>query len=112
MNTLTVVAHESYEDFAENLQQEIEEETGIRFGVVEEHQFASIVAGEGELMGVRKSQEVWRHLHGKGYLDGQRMITDSLRAALNDGDVSLPTEFEAVRSAIIESGRQDTHQGR
>ena len=42
VNTLTVVAMESYEEFAENLQQEIEEDTGIRFGVVEAHQFAAI----------------------------------------------------------------------
>ena len=39
VNTLTVIARESYEDFAENLQQEIEADTGIRFGVVEKHQF-------------------------------------------------------------------------
>ena len=41
VNTLTVVATESYEQFAENLQKEIEEDTGIRFGVVEQHQFAA-----------------------------------------------------------------------
>ena len=35
VNTLTVVAMESYEEFAENLQQEIEEDTGIRFGIIE-----------------------------------------------------------------------------
>ena len=33
---------ESYEEFAENLQHEIEEDTGIRFGVIEAHQFAQI----------------------------------------------------------------------
>jgi type III restriction enzyme len=37
------VATESYEQFAENLQKEIEEDTGIRFGIVEPHQFAAIV---------------------------------------------------------------------
>ncbi len=42
VNTLTVVATESYEEFAENLQQEIEADTGIRFGVVAVHQFAPI----------------------------------------------------------------------
>ena len=42
INTLTVVATESYEDFAAGLQKEIEEDTGIRFGVVEPHQFAAI----------------------------------------------------------------------
>ncbi len=48
INTLTVIATESYEQFAENLQKEIEEDTGIRFGIVEEHQFAAIaVTGRG-----------------------------------------------------------------
>ena len=42
INTLTVIATESYEEFAENLQKEIEDDTGIRFGVVEKHQFAAI----------------------------------------------------------------------
>ena len=42
INTLTVVATESYEEFAENLQKEIEKDTGIKFGIVEKHQFAAI----------------------------------------------------------------------
>ena len=42
VNTLTVVATESYEQFAENLQKEIEQDTGIRFGIVEPHQFAAV----------------------------------------------------------------------
>ena len=42
INTLTVIANESYEDFAENLQREIERDTGIKFGIVEKHQFAAI----------------------------------------------------------------------
>ncbi len=43
VNTLTVMANESYEDFVESLQKEIEEEEGIKFGVIEEHSFANIV---------------------------------------------------------------------
>src|SRR3546814_2675558 len=42
INTLTVVATESYETFADNLQKEIEADTGIRFVIVEQHQFAAI----------------------------------------------------------------------
>src|SRR3546814_13664343 len=42
INTLTVVATESYETFADNLQKEIEADTGIRFGIVAQHQFAAI----------------------------------------------------------------------
>ena len=55
VNTLTVVAMESYEAFAENLQKEIEQDTGIRFGVVEQHQFAVIpvVSDDGKVDGSR-----------------------------------------------------------
>ena len=55
VNTLTVVALENYEEFATNLQKEIEEDTGIRFGVVEAHNFAAIaVASDG-----RKDNGSW-----------------------------------------------------
>ncbi len=64
VNTLTVVARESYEEFAENLQQEIEKDTGIRFGVIEPHQFAQIpVIGDGEeptVLGFDRSQTLVR----------------------------------------------------
>jgi restriction endonuclease len=42
VNTLTVIANESYEQFAENLQKDIEQDAGIRFGVVHDHEFAGI----------------------------------------------------------------------
>ena len=42
VNTLTVIASETYEEFAENLQREIEADTGMRFGIVEAHQFAAV----------------------------------------------------------------------
>ena len=82
VNTLTVVAMESYEEFAENLQQEIEEDTGIRFGVVEAHQFAAIplVGDDGQTaaLGVEASRELWEHLKTEGYIDGSGRIQDSL----------------------------------
>ena len=42
VNRLTVIATESYQEFADQLQKEIEADTGIRFGIVEQHQFATI----------------------------------------------------------------------
>ncbi|MCA9712791.1 MAG: restriction endonuclease subunit R, partial [Myxococcales bacterium] len=66
VNTLTVIATESYEQFAENLQKEIEADTGIRFGVVEPHQFAAIATtdddGHPSPLGAEKSQLLWDHL--------------------------------------------------
>ena len=42
VNRLTIMANESYEEFAKQLQKEIEQDTGIKFGVVEKHLFAGI----------------------------------------------------------------------
>ena len=106
VNTLTVIAQESYEDFAENLQREIEEETGIRFGVVEEHHFALLQAdgdahGSGRL-GVDRSAQLWNYLMTKGYLDPNGKITDSLRESLNDASFDLPDDLEPLRNAITD----------
>ena len=110
VNTLTVIAQESYEDFAENLQHEIEEETGIRFGVVEEHQFALVgdENGPNGRMGVEKSKELRRYLVTKGYLDQEGKVTDTLREALHNDTLALPDEFEPMREAITETLRKAT----
>ena len=63
INTLTVIATESYEQFAENLQKEIEKDTGIRFGVIEKHEFATLAVtaedGTTQPLGAEKSEQVW-----------------------------------------------------
>ncbi len=104
VNTLTVVATESYEAFAENLQQEIEKETGIRFGVVEAHRFATIPVigedGKTTALGVEASKVLWEHLNAEGYIDAQGRIQDSLRKALKDETLSVPDEFTAQREGI------------
>lgn len=94
INTLTVVATESYEQFAENLQKEIEEDTGIRFGIVAEHQFAGIcVAGaDGKTtpLGFAQSKELWEHLRAAGYVDAKGKVQDALKKALKDGTLNVP----------------------
>jgi len=94
VNTLTVVATESYEQFAENLQKEIEEDTGIRFGIVEKHQFAAIpvtdAAGKTKPLGVEQSEAIWSHLKDAGLVDAKGKVQDSLKKALKDGTLTLP----------------------
>ena len=112
VNTLTVVARESYEEFAENLQREIEEETGVRFGLVERHAFASIVIEdeEGQVvpLGVEESQRLWDHLVSQGYLDAKGQALDALPEALAAAGVVLPDEFEPLREAITRALRRFT----
>ena len=103
VNTLTVVATESYEDFAENLQQEIEKDTGIRFGVVETHQFAGIpVASDGQVtaLGFEASRFLWDHLSAEGYIDARGRIQDSLRKALKEGTFAVPDDFTKQQPEI------------
>ena len=110
VNTLTVVAKESYEEFAENLQREIEKDTGIRFGVVEEHQFASIrVASEdGQMtaLGFEASKVLWNHLRAEGYIDAKGRIQDSLRIALKEAAFVVPTNFTEQRAEIAKTLRK------
>ena len=97
VNTLTVIATESYEDFAENLQKEIEEDTGIRFGIVEEHIFAVIAVtdndGKTAPMGFEQSKLLWNHLMELGHIDKKGQVQDSLKKALKDGTLEVPEEF-------------------
>ena len=104
VNTLTVVAMESYEDFAENLQKEIEEDTGIRFGVVEQHSFAAIpvVSDDGKVtaLGFDASKVLWHHLQAEGYIDDKGRIQDSLRKALKDETLAVPGDFTQQHEGI------------
>lgn len=116
VNTLTVIATEDYEQFAENLQKEIEADTGIRFGIVEQHQFAAIAVpgADGQIvpLGVEKSKALWEHLKAAGHIDAKGKVQDSLKKALKEGTLVLPAEFEAQKGQIAEvlrkvSGRLD-----
>lgn len=106
VNTLTVVATEGYEEFAENLQKEIEQDTGIRFGVVEKHQFASIpttdAAGKTTALGVAQSETIWTFLKETGYLDAKGKVQDNLRQALKDGTLQLPESVSEYLPNVTE----------
>ena len=43
VNTLTVMANESYEQFVESLQKEMEKDENIKFGLIEEYIFSNIL---------------------------------------------------------------------
>lgn len=106
VNRLTVIATESYEQFAENLQKEIEADTGIRFGILEQHQFAAIAikAADGTLspLGADQSKALWEHLKAARHVDSKGKVQDSLKLALKNGTLALPPAFEAERGQIAE----------
>ncbi|MDF1543232.1 MAG: DEAD/DEAH box helicase family protein [Anaerosomatales bacterium] len=104
VNTLTVMANESYEEFARQLQKEIEADTGIRFGIVEKHLFASLPVtkedGSATYLGVDESERLWRHLRDQEYIDGKGRVQDSLRRDLKEGALDLPEDL-SVDSDLV-----------
>ena len=105
VNILTIIANESYEEFARNLQQEIEEDTGICFGVVEKHQFASIIQiqddGQEKSLGAEQSEVIWHFLKKNQFINTKGKVQDKLRKALKENTLTLPQEFEKQREQII-----------
>jgi type III restriction enzyme len=105
VNTLTVMANESYEEFAKKLQKEIEEDTGIKFGLIEEHSFANIVVpteeDEERYLGVERSEKLWKNLYERKYIDEKGKVQESLKTALKTDTVILPDGYEAVAPQII-----------
>ncbi len=105
VNLLTVVANESYEEFAEKLQEEIEADTSIRFGVVEEHQFAGIpiedASGTATSLGLPKSKELYDFLKSEQLIDKQGKIVDELRFQLRADALVLPETFAPIQEQVI-----------
>ena len=105
VNTLTVMANETYEEFAIGLQREIEKEEGIKFGVIEKHEFSNITRknenGEIVYLGAKESEKLYDYLHQKEYIDSKGKVQDSLKNELRDGSFSVPLEFEQAKTQII-----------
>ncbi|WP_242223998.1 type III restriction-modification system endonuclease [Shinella zoogloeoides] len=106
INTLTVIATESYEAFAENLQKEIEADTGIRFGIVEKHQFAAISVQQEDgtlaMLGFEESAAIHEYLKNADFIDAKGKVQDKLRTALKEGTLTLPDEHAAHLPQIKE----------
>ena len=91
------MASESYKDFVDKLQKEIESDTGIRFGMLENHSFSNVVLSiedeEPQYLGQEKSQALFTHLVTKGYVDARGKVQDLLRIDLKDDNLDIPEEF-------------------
>jgi type III restriction enzyme len=105
VNTLTVIANESYQEFADNLQKEIEED-GFQFGVVPDHLFAGVAVrqadGSSKPLGFDASKVLAEHLRAQKLIDAKGKVQDGLRQALNDNTLTLPPELEAQRAQVLE----------
>ena len=112
VNTLTVMANESYEQFVDSLQKEMEIDEKINFEKIESHIFANIIEKtENDMekyLGHEKAEKLHKFLVDKEYLDGEGRVKDKLKVDLRDEKLELPQEFEHVRGAIEKKLRLST----
>lgn len=107
VNTLTVMANESYQEFADSLQTEYEED-GIRFGIFDDETFATIIVEKDNLtedikvFGKAKSKKLIEELKEKEYVNSNNRATDKLRQAIHDNQINLSEEFEPYQVQILE----------
>lgn len=104
INTLTVMANESYEQFAEALQKEYEQDEGIRFGIIEKHTFANIPVkqadGTSKYLGEDASEVIYNHFKDNGYIDKSGNIQDLIKSAIKNNLLDVPKEFELIKPEI------------
>lgn len=103
INRLTVIASESFEEYARGLQEDIEKDIGggFKFGRLEKIAFARIVDQvTDEPIGQQASEKIWRVLVDAGYLDQQGDITNKFTPEKAGFKLELPEELEPLRAAI------------
>jgi type III restriction enzyme len=98
-NILTVVANESYEQFADQLQIEIESETNTKFGVIDARLFENLLLNN-EPIGYNKAEKLVDQLQSDGLLDAHGKATQELKNQLALGEFEAPTGFEEAKEDI------------
>ena len=103
--TLTVIANESYQRFAQSLQNEYKA-AGVEIGQVRVNEFAKIAARDanGQVtdnqLGFAKSEEIYRHLTESGFVtDGK--VTSKFLPDTVGFSLGLPEYLEAYEDEVI-----------
>ncbi|TDM33013.1 DEAD/DEAH box helicase family protein [Macrococcoides canis] len=106
VNTLTVMANESYKDFASGLQKEYED-AGSKFGIFEDEIFSSIVigineAGEKIPLGNQNSKILYQFLKDNKFIDNKGKGNSKLAEVIDNDELALPEELVNIDSNIKE----------
>ena len=111
INRLTVIAGETFEEYARGLQDDIERDCQIKFGRIEQTAFSKLVrpVPEGEeekAVGQDASARIWEDLKEKGYIDAQGDIQAKFDPNREGFILELTLEHEPMRAAILDEMRK------
>ncbi len=95
INRLTIIANESYEDFAAKLQKEYEDDCGVTFGKVPQLAFKDLTENR------EQSTQLWQELVSSGVLDDKGKLTAKFKP--NDAGFTLPLSdtFKGQEAEVI-----------
>lgn len=104
INILHVMANESFAEFADTLQREIEEDTGIKFGVLQLELFSGMVyedvVTEEKQFDETSAQSVIDCMVEKGLATADGVITQKAKQILTEEKEELPEELESAKETI------------
>lgn len=105
INKLTVIASETFEEYAKGLQEDIENDVGggFKFGRIESIAFARLIdETTDQPIGQEAAKEIWETLVGNGYLDNTGDLTAKFTPEKEGFRLELPTELEPLQAAIAD----------
>ncbi|MBL4832224.1 MAG: DEAD/DEAH box helicase family protein [Aliivibrio sp.] len=105
VNRLTIIANESYEQFARSLQSEYEEDLGIRFGRVDKYIFAKLIRSADDTdtpIGHDASKSIWNELRRAGYLNSAGEILDTFDPGNPHFNLQVSQDYADLTPAIID----------
>ena len=111
INRLTVIAGETFEEYARGLQEDIERDCQIKFGRIEKMAFSKLVrpVPEGEeekAIGQDVSVRIWDDLKEKGYIDAEGDIQAKFDPTRESFILELAPEHEPMRASILDEMRK------
>lgn len=112
VNRLTVIANETFQDYARGLQSDIEKaidpDGNFRFGRVPKLAFTPLLnpAGTAQIS-QEESEKLWTHLVTKGFLDKNGDFLPAFRPAAEGFSLDLPEELSAVGFEASVIGRMN-----
>lgn len=113
INRLTVIASESFEEYASGLQEDIENDCQVKFGRIEKIAFAKLIDDKtGQEIGQETSGRIWEDLKERGYLDAVGDITNLFVPEKEGFKLEVPPEFEPMRALIIDEMKRYVFKNR
>ena len=112
INILHVMANESFSEFAETLQKEIEIETGVKFGVLQISLFSGMKYEE-KIVTEKKvdnsdAKLIMNYMSDHGFVDDSGKPTETAKKAVVEKAIELPKQLETAKEFIEKAITENT----